>query len=110
MKDRKKTVLITAGATGIGRVIAELFLTNKWNVHICDINKEFIDKFLIDNPNASASHIDVGCFDQVKFMFKELIVPLRVPEMSETSAPSIRPSILTPAPTLTVFESLSPYS
>tara|TARA_B110000003_G_scaffold16843_2_gene16625 strand:+ start:2746 stop:3528 length:783 start_codon:yes stop_codon:yes gene_type:complete len=71
MKDRKKTVLITAGATGIGRVIAELFLTNKWNVHICDINKEYIDKFLIDNPNASASHIDVGCFDQVKFMFKE---------------------------------------
>ena len=72
MKKRKKVALITAGASGIGQVIAELFLANQWNVHICDINKDYIDKFLIANPNASASHIDVGSFDQVEHMFHEL--------------------------------------
>ncbi|MDG1015295.1 MAG: SDR family oxidoreductase [Woeseiaceae bacterium] len=72
MKNRKKVALITAGASGIGQVIAELFLANQWNVHICDINKDYIDKFLIANPNASASHIDVGSFDQVEHMFHEL--------------------------------------
>ena len=40
-------------------------------------------------------------------IFEDFRVPVRVPEMSEFSAPSIRPSTLTPEPMLTALESLS---
>ena len=38
-------VLITAGAAGIGRSIAEKFLSNGCSVHICDIDHVAIEDF-----------------------------------------------------------------
>ena len=64
-------VLITAGAAGIGRSIAEKFLSNGCSVHICDIDQVAIDDFLADNPGASASVADVSDVGQVEGLFKD---------------------------------------
>ena len=65
-------ILVTAGASGIGRCIAEIFLKNGCAVHICDINPDHIDDFLKVNPGATASQIDVSKFDDTKKLFKEI--------------------------------------
>ena len=66
-----QVVLITAGAAGIGRSIAEKFLSNGCSVHICDIDQAAIDDFLTDNPGASASVADVSDTGQVEGLFKD---------------------------------------
>ena len=66
-----QVVLITAGAAGIGRSIAEKFLSNGCCVHICDIDPAAIDDFLADNPSASASVADVSDVGQVEALFKD---------------------------------------
>jgi NAD(P)-dependent dehydrogenase (short-subunit alcohol dehydrogenase family) len=68
---RDQIVLITAGAAGIGRSIAEQFLSNGCSVHICDIDQVAIDDFLADNPGASASVADVSDVGQVEGLFKD---------------------------------------
>jgi NAD(P)-dependent dehydrogenase (short-subunit alcohol dehydrogenase family) len=67
-----QVVLITAGAAGIGRVIAERFLAHGCSVHICDIDKAAIDEFLAVNPGASASEADVASVSQVDNLFEDL--------------------------------------
>jgi NAD(P)-dependent dehydrogenase (short-subunit alcohol dehydrogenase family) len=66
-----QVVLITAGAAGIGRCIAEKFLSNGCPVHICDIDQAAIDEFLADNPSASASVADVSDVGQVEELFRD---------------------------------------
>jgi len=65
-------VLVTAGAGGIGRTIAERFLSHGCAVHVCDIDQAAIDRFLADNPGASASRTDVSDVDQVAALFDDL--------------------------------------
>ena len=68
----KRTVLVTAGAGGIGRVIAEHFLAHGYQVHVCDINPTAIDDFLQVNPCAGASIADISDAVMVDAMFDEL--------------------------------------
>jgi len=63
---------ITAGANGIGRCIAETFLKEGHNVHICDNDEEAIKQFLDSNPSATASIADVSDIAQVKEAFGDL--------------------------------------
>jgi len=65
-------ILVTAGASGIGRCIAELFLKEGHAVHICDINADHIYNFLECNPNATASQIDVSKYDEVEALFQDI--------------------------------------
>ena len=67
-----KVILVTAGASGIGRCIAENFLKDGSAVHICDINSDYINDFLESNPMATASQIDVSNFDEVKTLFEDI--------------------------------------
>jgi NAD(P)-dependent dehydrogenase (short-subunit alcohol dehydrogenase family) len=67
-----QVVLITAGASGIGRTIAEKFLSHGCSVHVCDIDGSAIDNFLADNPGATASLADVADVGQVGSMFEYL--------------------------------------
>ena len=46
MKVENKTVLITGGASGIGKIMARLMLERKAKVIIWDINQEGIDKVI----------------------------------------------------------------
>jgi NAD(P)-dependent dehydrogenase (short-subunit alcohol dehydrogenase family) len=69
--NHNQVVLLTAGASGIGRCIAEKFLSHGGCVHICDIDQDAIDDFLSKNPNASASMADVSDPGQVEDLFED---------------------------------------
>ncbi len=64
--------LITAGAAGIGRAMAEAFISQGRRVHVCDIDQGAIDAFLQANPEASATLADVADVAQVERVFAEL--------------------------------------
>jgi NAD(P)-dependent dehydrogenase (short-subunit alcohol dehydrogenase family) len=69
--DQEHVALVTAGASGIGRCIAETFLERGYRVHICDIHSEAIATFLNDNPTATASLTDVSDPLQVDALFQD---------------------------------------
>ena len=64
--------LVTAGANGIGRAIAQRFLRQGLRVHVCDIDRTAIDDFLRANPAASASEADVSRVEQVDALFEDI--------------------------------------
>lgn len=64
--------LVTGGASGVGRTIAEALIAGNASVHICDASEAHIDRFLGDNPRATATLCDVGDPDQVAAAFDEL--------------------------------------
>jgi NAD(P)-dependent dehydrogenase (short-subunit alcohol dehydrogenase family) len=64
--------LVTAGANGIGRAIAQRFLRQELRVHVCDIDAAAIDDFLSANPAASASEADVSRVEQVDALFEDI--------------------------------------
>jgi len=66
------TVLITGGASGLGRAIAESFIARGASTHVCDASEEHIGDFLRGNPAATASLCDIGDADQVASAFADL--------------------------------------
>lgn len=70
--NNNKMVLISGGASGIGRTIAERFLIQGDAVHVCDVSATSIDEFLSANPKATASLADVGDKDDVRRVFADL--------------------------------------
>ena len=72
MSDTGQVVLITAGAEGIGRTIAEVFLSRGDAVHVCDVNENNIAQFLRDFPGASATQADVSQVDDVRRVFEDI--------------------------------------
>lgn len=70
--EKDKVVMISAGAAGIGRVIAEMFLAHDCRVHVCDIDEVAISVFLAKNPSATATRADVSNVGQVENVFKDL--------------------------------------
>jgi NAD(P)-dependent dehydrogenase (short-subunit alcohol dehydrogenase family) len=65
-------VLVTAGASGIGRVIAEAFLAEGSQVHVCDIDEAKVAEFNRLYDDGSACVADVSNPDQVEAMFSEI--------------------------------------
>ena len=65
--------LITGGAAGVGRIIAEAFIGENFRVHVCDIDPKAIDTFLQANPAATATLADVADVAQVDRLFAELM-------------------------------------
>ena len=68
----KKVVLISGGAAGIGRCMAEMFLSDGYAVHVCDASTANIDEFLAANPTATATAANVGDVAQVETVFADL--------------------------------------
>jgi NAD(P)-dependent dehydrogenase (short-subunit alcohol dehydrogenase family) len=69
-----KRVVVTAGAQGIGLAIAEAFVIAGAQVHICDVNQEFLDAAKRQFPGISQSRTDVADAAQVEAMFADLRV------------------------------------
>jgi NAD(P)-dependent dehydrogenase (short-subunit alcohol dehydrogenase family) len=67
-----KRVLVTAGAQGIGLAIAEAFVDAGAEVHICDVNDEFLAAAKRALPTVSQSRTDVSDEAQVDAMFADL--------------------------------------
>ena len=71
-QEKRQVVLISGGASGIGRCMAEAFLGGGSAVHICDASAENIATFLESNPAATATLADVGSADDVERVFSDL--------------------------------------
>lgn len=64
-------VVVTAGAAGIGRAIAEAFDGVEAKIHVCDISQEAIEACKKDYPNWGYTLCDVSKEDQVKKLIDE---------------------------------------
>jgi NAD(P)-dependent dehydrogenase (short-subunit alcohol dehydrogenase family) len=65
-------VLVTAGASGIGRAIADLLIENGAKLHVCDVSLEHLDDFRKARPDHGASMCDVANEEDVASLFKDL--------------------------------------
>jgi NAD(P)-dependent dehydrogenase (short-subunit alcohol dehydrogenase family) len=63
--------VITAGASGIGRAIAEALLANGARVVICDVDAAALAEFRAAHPGAGAVRADVSVDDDVARLFRE---------------------------------------
>jgi NAD(P)-dependent dehydrogenase (short-subunit alcohol dehydrogenase family) len=64
--------LVTAGASGIGRAIADTLIAHGAKVHICDVSDEFLDEFRKTYPSAGVTRADVSSEADVERLFADL--------------------------------------
>ena len=69
--NNKNIVLISGGASGIGRRIAERFLEQGDSVHVCDVSAGLVEEFLAANPGASGSVADIGSPGDIERMLTQ---------------------------------------
>ena len=62
-------VMVTAGASGIGRAIADTLIANGAKVAICDVSEEFLGDFRKAHPGSYATKADVASDDDVAAFF-----------------------------------------
>ena len=69
---KNQRVLITAGAGGIGRVMAETFVKAGAKVHICDVVQSAIDETVKTLSGVTATPCDVSDLGQVDRLFADV--------------------------------------
>ncbi len=67
-----KRVLVTAGASGIGRAMAETFADAGARVHICDVDTAALAELAAARPEITATVCDVSDVAQVERLFKDV--------------------------------------
>ena len=70
-------VLVTAGAAGIGRVIARTFVEHGARVHICDIDEKALAGTKKQLPTVTQTVADVAKLEDVERLFKDVEKSLR---------------------------------
>jgi NAD(P)-dependent dehydrogenase (short-subunit alcohol dehydrogenase family) len=65
-------VLVTAGANGIGAVIARAFHEAGAHVHVCDIDRAALDRLATESPGISSSTADAAIPDDVDLVFDDV--------------------------------------
>ena len=63
--------VVTAGAAGIGRAIADALLANGAKVLICDVDRAALDEFRVAHPGAGATFADVADEADMERLFGE---------------------------------------
>jgi len=64
-------VLVTAGASGIGRVIAETFASAGARIHLCDISEQMLDDCSATHPDWGVTRCDVSNEADVSQLFED---------------------------------------
>jgi NAD(P)-dependent dehydrogenase (short-subunit alcohol dehydrogenase family) len=67
-----KRVLVTAGAAGIGRAIANTFLEHGARVHVCDVDEVALSRLKSELPRATQTRADVSLRDDVDRLFDDV--------------------------------------
>lgn len=65
-------VLVTAGAGGIGRAIAEAFAANGDRVHVADVDTDAVQQLVATVENVTASVTDIRDPDDVNRLFADI--------------------------------------
>ncbi|HEY1383161.1 MAG TPA: SDR family oxidoreductase [Dongiaceae bacterium] len=65
-------VFVSAGASGIGRAIADMLVLHGARVHICDVSQDFLNDFRKHHPQHGATLADVSSEADVARVFKEV--------------------------------------
>ena len=65
-------VLVTAGASGIGRSIADLLIENGARLHVCDVSEQHLAEFRKAHPGQGASICDVSQDEAVAGLYKDI--------------------------------------
>src|SRR5271167_4955857 len=65
-------VVVTAGASGIGRAIADLLIARGARVHICDVSDEFLAEFRSAHRDSNATNADVTSETDMLRLFAEV--------------------------------------
>jgi NAD(P)-dependent dehydrogenase (short-subunit alcohol dehydrogenase family) len=65
-------VLVTAGASGIGRAVVDMLTVHGARIHICDVADAALDEFRRVHPEHGVSKADVASDDDVGRMFDDL--------------------------------------
>jgi NAD(P)-dependent dehydrogenase (short-subunit alcohol dehydrogenase family) len=65
-------VLVTAGASGIGRAISDLLIARGARVHICDVSDDFLAEFRSAYSDSGATKADVASETDVLRLFAEV--------------------------------------
>ena len=65
-------VLVTAGASGIGAVIARAFGEAGAHVHVCDIDRAALDRLAAEAPGISSSTADASMQGDVDLVFDDV--------------------------------------
>ncbi|HEY1863493.1 MAG TPA: SDR family NAD(P)-dependent oxidoreductase, partial [Roseiarcus sp.] len=65
-------VLITAGASGIGRATADLLIARGAEVHICDVADQFLADYRASHPEAQVTRADVSSEADVARLFDDV--------------------------------------
>ena len=66
-------VLVTAGASGIGAVIARAFSEAGAHVHVCDIDRAALDRLAAEVPGISSSSADASIENDVDLVFDDVL-------------------------------------
>lgn len=69
-------VFISAGASGIGRAIADMLILHGAKVHVCDVSEAFLEDFKRAYPQLGATLADVSKEADVARCFKEVAASL----------------------------------
>ena len=67
-----KRVLVTAGAAGIGRAIANTFLEHGARVHVCDVDEVALSRLKNELPRVTQTRADVSLRDDVDRLFDDV--------------------------------------
>ena len=68
----KLRVLVTAGASGIGRATADLLIARGAQVNICDVSDEFLADYRAAHPDAGVTNADVASEADVARLFDDV--------------------------------------